>query len=438
MAQVLLELSVLVLLAIGNGVFAMSEIAVVSARPARLEQRAAEGSGAAGTALQLTQSPGPFLSTVQIGITLIGVLSGAFGGTTLGTKLAIFFQTIPVLEPYSRALGVTLIVLFTTYLSLIVGELAPKAIALSNPEKVAARIAPAMQWLATLASPIVAFLDASTKAMLRLLGQESQQRPPVTEDEIKLLLRSGAEAGTFDQEEQVLVERVFRLADRRLGSVLTPRPEVVWLDLEGDDEENHQRMITSIHSRFPVGRGSLDDVVGVVQAKDLLALCLAGEPVDPERVMREAKFVPESMPALEVLEAFKEAKLHMALVMDEYGGLEGIVTTNDILDALVGELPEAGEEVDFEATQREDGSWLIDGMLPIEEFQDLFDIRSMPGESRAIYETVGGFVMMQMERVPRAGDRFEWSGYSFEVMDMDGLRVDKILLVPPEEEGESR
>ncbi len=247
-----------------------------------------------------------------------------------------------------------------------------------------------------------------------------------------MLLRRGAEAGTFEEEEQELIERVFRLADRRLGSVLTPRPEIVWLDLDGPMEENQQRMITSIHARFPVCRGSLDEVVGIVQAKDLLALCLAGEPLDLDRVMREAKFVPESMPALEVLEAFKEAKMHIALVMDEYGGLEGVVTTNDILDALVGELPEAGELIDFEAVERDDGSWLVDGMLPVEEFQDKFNIKDMPEQERGIYETLGGFVMMQMEKVPRAGDVFEWLGYRFEVVDMDGLRVDKVLVVPPE------
>lgn len=432
MGQALFELSILVLLAIGNGLFAMSEIAVVSARPARLEQRSHEGKPGAEQALQLTQSPGSFLSTVQIGITLIGVLSGAFGGTTLGTKLAAFIETIPILAPYSRAIGVTVIVLFTTYLSLIVGELAPKAIALSNPERIASSIARPMQRLSWLAGPIVDFLDISTQAVLRLLGQQSRERPPVTEDEIKVLLRRGAEAGTFEEEEQELIERVFRLADRRLGSVLTPRPDVVWLDLEAPEEENQQRMITSIHARFPVCRGDLDNVVGVVQAKDLLALCLAGEPLDLERVMREAKFVPESMPALEVLEAFKEAKMHIALVMDEYGGFEGLVTTNDILDALVGELPEAGEEVDFEAVERSDGSWLIDGMLPVEEFQDLFGIKGMPDEDRGIYETIGGFVMMHMERVPRAGDKFEWSEFTFEVLDMDGLRVDKILVTPPE------
>ena len=432
MADVLFDLSILILLAVGNGVFAMSEIAVVSARPARLEQRAQEGNEAANQALQLTQSPGSFLSTVQVGITLIGVLSGAFGGTTIGAKLAVFFQDIPLLAPYSQALGVTVIVIFTTYLSLIVGELAPKAIALSNPERIASTIAGPMQRLSWLAGPVVAFLDASTQAVLRILGQQSKERPPVTEDEIKVLLRRGAEAGTFDEEEQELIERVFRLADRRLGSVLTPRPEIVWLDLEGPMEENQQRMITSIHARFPVCRGSLDEVVGIVQAKDLLALCLAGEPLDLDRVMREAKFVPESMPALEVLEAFKEAKMHIALVMDEYGGLEGVVTTNDILDALVGELPEAGEQIDFEAVERDDGSWLVDGMLPVEEFQDKFNIKDMPEQERGIYETVGGFVMMQMEKVPRAGDVFEWLGYRFEVLDMDGLRVDKVLVVPPE------
>ncbi len=430
MSQVLFEVLILVLLSVANGVFAMSEIAVVSARPARLEQRAQEGQAGADVALELTQSPGPFLSTVQVGITLIGVLSGAFGGTTLGTKLSAVVEGIPSLAPYSQAIGVGIIVLSMTYLSLIIGELAPKRLALSDPERMASAIARPMKRLSWLAAPIVGLLDASTDAVMRLLGRADRDRPPVSEEEIKVLLRRGTEAGTFEREEQEMVERVFRLADRRLGSILTPRPDIVWLDQDGPKEENHRRMIASIHARFPVCEGNLDDVVGIVQAKDLLALALSGEPIELERVMRKPKFVPESMPALEVLEAFKEAKMHIALVMDEYGGLEGLVTTNDILDALVGELPEVGEEVEFEAFQREDGSWLIDGMYPIEEFKETFGLRRMPEEGRAIYETVGGFVMMWLERIPRTGDRFEWQGIQFEVVDMDGLRVDKILVEP--------
>lgn len=341
------------------------------------------------------------------------------------------------MAPYSQALGVGLIVVLMTYLSLIVGELAPKRLALSNPERMAAAIAGPMERLSWLASPIVGLLDASTDAVMRLIGRADQDRPPVSEEEIKVLLRRGTEAGTFEEEEQEVVERVFRLADRRLGSILTPRPDVVWLDQEGSEEENHRRIITSIHARFPVCRGSLDDVVGVVQAKDLLAMALSGDPIELDRVMREPKFVPESMPALEVLEAFKEARMHIALVMDEYGGLEGLVTTNDILDALVGELPEAGEDAEFEAFQREDGTWLIDGMFPIEEFKEVFGLRRMPKEGRAIYETVGGFVMMWLERIPRSGDRFEWRALEIEVVDMDGLRVDKVLVTPLERPGEA-
>lgn len=431
MGELAIDVGILVLLAAANGVFAMAEIAMVSARPARLEQRAQEGNPGASTALELTQSPGSFLSTVQVGITLIGILSGAIGGTTIGTRLARILETVPVLAPYSQALGVGTVVVLVTYLSLIVGELAPKRLALSDPERLAALVSRPMQRLAQLVSPIVLLLDASTNAVVRLLGVSEQGRPPVSEEEIKVLLRRGAEAGTFEQEEQELVERVFRLADRRLGSILTPRPEIVWLDLEGPDEENYQRMIASIHARFPVCRGSLDDVVGVVQSKDLLALALSGEPIALERVMKQAKFVPESMPALEVLEAFKEAKMHIALVMDEYGGLEGLVTTNDILDALVGELPEAGEQLEFEAYQRDDGSWLIDGLYPIEELKELFDLPSLPGEGRGMFETVGGFVMSCLERIPRTGDRFDCAGLSFEVVDMDGLRVDKVLVLPP-------
>lgn len=436
MVEILQDVLLLVILAIGNGVFAMSEIAVVSARTARLEQQAEKGQPGSQAALELATEPGPFLSTVQVGITLVGILSGAIGATTLGIKLGDELAGFPILEPYSEVLGVGLIVVSMTYLSLIVGELVPKRIALSNPEGISATIARPMQVLARITRPIVAFLSISTDAVASLLGVKDDQRPPVTEDEIRVLLRRGQEIGIVEEKERTVIDRAFQLTDRRVGSILTPRPEIVWLDLEESAEQTKQRIIDSVHTRFPVCRAGLDHVAGIVTAKELLAQELRGEPIDLQALMKPAKFVPESMPAFDVLEAFEEGGMHIALVMDEYGGLEGLVTTNDILDALVGDVP-SPEDRSYEVQRREDGTWLIDGMLPVQELRDMFIMQRFPGEGRALFETVGGFVMNHLERIPQAGDHFEWRGYGFEVVDMDGLRVDKILLTPPGDEGTS-
>lgn len=433
-SEIILGVLLLVLLAIANGAFAMSEIAVVSARTARLEQHAGEGRPGSQAALDLALSPGPFLSTVQIGITLVGILAGAIGATTLGIRLGDMLAGIPFLAPYSQALGMGLIVVMISYLSLIIGELVPKRIALSNPEAVSEAVARPMQILALVTRPIVAILDRSTDAVVRLLGVAGASRPPVTEDEIRVLLRRGLEVGTVQEQERQVIDRAFQLTDRRVGSILTPRPEIVWLDLNAPAGEIQERIISSVHTLFPVCRGGLDDVVGVVMAKDLLAQALKGGAIDLQAVMQPPNFVPETMPAFDVLQAFEEAGMHFALVMDEYGGLEGLVTTNDILDALVGDVP-GPEDQPYEVKQRADGTWLVDGMLPVQEFRDLFNLRRFPGEERALFETVGGFVMNHLERIPRTGDRFEWSGYGFEVVDMDGLRVDKVLITPPNHEG---
>lgn len=433
MGEIIQDVLLLVMLAIANGVFAMSEISVVSARTARLEQQADQGQAGSQAALDLASNPGQFLSTVQIGITLVGILSGAFGATTLGLKLGDELARFPVLAPYSEALGIGLIVVSMTYLSLIVGELVPKRIALSNPERISAAIARPMQMLARITRPVVALLSSSTDAVASLLGVEDHERPPVTEDEIRILLRRGQEVGIVEEVERAVIDRAFRLTDRRVGSILTPRPDIVWLDLEESAEQTKQRILDSVHTRFPVCRGGLDDVAGIVMAKDLLAQILRGEATDLQALMKPPKFVPESMPAFDVLEAFEEGGMHIALVMDEYGGLEGLVTTNDILDALVGDVP-SPEDQPYQVQRRYDGTWLIDGMLPVQELRDMFNMQRFPGENRALFETIGGFVMNHLERIPQAGDSFEWGGYGFEVVDMDGLRVDKILLRPPGEE----
>jgi putative hemolysin len=413
-----------------NGVFAMSEIAVVSARKTRLEQWANEGDGKARAALELATAPNQFLATIQIGITLVGILAGVFGGATIARAIAVGLDEIPMLTPYSRPVSLAIVVLIITFLSLIVGELVPKRLALNSPERIASTMATPMRALARLASPVVYVLELSTDAILRVLGMRAVVEPPVTEEEIRALIAQGTQAGMFEEAEQEMVERVFRLGDRRVSAVMTPRTEIVWVDNEASLEEIQQTIAQSTHSRILVAQGSLDDVLGVVHAKELLLPLLRGEPLDLAAILRQPLYVPESMRALEVLELFKQSATHIALVIDEYGGVQGLVTPSDILEAIVGDLPEPGEQVDPLAVQREDGSWLLDGMLSIDDFKELFHLGRLPDEDQGVYQTLAGFVIMQLGRIPVVSDHFEWGGLRIEVVDMDGNRVDKILAHP--------
>jgi putative hemolysin len=430
MPPVMLEALVVLLLIIINGLFAMSEIAVVSARKTRLRQWAEEGNPKARAALELANNPNQFLATIQIGITLIGILAGAFGGATIARELDAILSNIPWLAPYSHPVSLALVVLSITYLSLIVGELVPKRLALNNPERVAMAIAAPMQALSRVAYPAVHLLGLSTEFLLRALGMKPSTEPPVTEEEIRALIEQGTQAGMFEEAEQEMVERVFRLGDRRVSGVMTPRTEIIWLDRAASAQEIRHTITESVHSRFLVADGSLDNVLGVVHAKDLLAHILGEQVVDLDATLQQPLYVPESMRALKVLELFKQSGTHIALVIDEYGGIQGLVTPSDILEAIVGDLPEAGEQVDPLAVQREDGSWLLDGMLPVDEFKDLFDLGELPGEDQGIYQTLAGFVIMQLGRIPAAADYFEWEGLKIEVMDMDGNRIDKVLVTP--------
>jgi putative hemolysin len=427
------EVLVVFLLIIINGIFAMSEIAVVSARKTRLQQWAEEGNAKARAALELANNPNQFLATIQIGITLVGILAGAFGGATIAEELAAILNNISWLAPYSEPLSLALVVLVITYLSLVVGELVPKRLALNNPERLATAIATPMQLLSRVAYPAVHLLGLSTELLLRTLGVKPSTEPPVTEEEIRALIEQGTQAGMIEEAEQEMVERVFRLGDRRVSAVMTPRTEIVWLDREASAEEIRHTITTSAHSRFLVADGSLDNVLGVVHAKDLLAHILGEQTVDLTATLQQPLYVPESMRALKVLELFKQSGTHIALVIDEYGGIQGLVTPSDILEAIVGDLPEAGEQLEPLAVQREDGSWLLDGMLPVDEFKDLFDLVELPGEDQGIYQTLAGFVIMQLGRIPVVSDHFEWEGLKIEVVDMDGNRVDKVLITPTRE-----
>ena len=430
MPSVMLEGIVVVLLILVNGIFALSEIAVVSARKTRLRQWAEEGNAKARAALELANNPNQFLATIQIGITLIGILAGAFGGATIARELAVILSDITWLAPYGHPLSLALVVLVITYLSLIVGELVPKRLALNNPERLAMVIAAPMQVLSRVAYPAVHLLGLSTEFLLRALGMKPSTEPPVTEEEIRALIEQGTQAGMFEEAEQEMVERVFRLGDRRVSAVMTPRTEIVWLNREASAQEIRRTITESVHSRFLVADGSLDNVLGVVHAKDLLAHMLGEQVVNLEATLQQPLYVPESMRALKVLELFKQSGTHIALVIDEYGGIQGLVTPSDILEAIVGDLPEAGEEVEPLAVQRADGSWLLDGMLPVDEFKDLLDLGELPGEDQGIYQTLAGFVIMQLGRIPVAADYFVWEGFKIEVVDMDGNRVDKVLVTP--------
>lgn len=433
MSSIFFEILLILLLVIANGIFVMSELAIVSARKVRLQQLANQGDSKARVALELANAPNQFLASVQIGITLLAIFSGAFAESTIATRLAPLLRFVPTLAAYSEALASIIAVLIIAYLTLIIGELVPKRLALNYPERIASIVAVPMRMLATFASPIVYLLSASTDLVVRLTGLRPSTEPQVTEEEIRVLIEQGTEAGTFEEAEQDMVERVFRLGDRPVNALMTPRPDIVWLDLDDTAEENRRKMLDSCHSRFPVCQGGLDNVLGVMHVTDLLARSLSGQQLDLTISLRQPVFVPESTRGLKILELFKQTGIHLALVVDEYGVIQGLVTLNDIMVEIVGDVPSAGDSEEPQAVQREDGSWLLDGMLPVDEFFEIFDIDDIPKEHRGSYQTLGGFVITHLGRIPSATDNFEWEGtLRFEVMDMDGNRVDKVLVMPIE------
>src|SRR6266508_234518 len=407
------------ILLIVNAILIAAETALLSSRKARLQNDLNKGDERAGIALKLTENPNQFLSVTQIGITTIDLLLGALTGSTLGILIDAQLSRYPALEPYSAVIGLLVGVLPITYLSLVLGDLVPKRLALRDPEGVSATFARTMMVFTRLFSPFVKFLSFSTESMLRIMGVKVSQEPPVTEEEIQLLIDQGTQAGVFEEAEQDMVEGVFSLGDRRVYSLMTPRPDIVWLDIDDSIEEIRQKIEGCNLSRFPVRQGSLDAIVGIVKARDLLVRSLNGEPIILKDLLKPAFFVPETMFASKALEILKEKGTDILLVIDEFGALQGLLTINDILEEIVGEM-----EIDEpQATQRQDGSWLLDGLLEIDEFKEIFDMPVLPHENE--YETLSGFVMMSLGRVPQSADHFEWHGLKFEVVDMDGRRVDK-------------
>jgi putative hemolysin len=415
-----IRILIIILLILVSGFFAMSEAAIFAARKSRLQHRANEGDLRALRALELSGKPNRFLPTVTIGITLVGILTGAIGGAPIADALAAQLDKIPALIPYSHSLSLTLVVILLTFVTMLLGELVPKRIALYNAEKIASGIAGFMSFVAAVLSPVVWLLGKSTDVMLHVLRIKHTDELPVTEEELLVQLNEGTQAGVFEEAEQDMVEGVFSLSDQRVNALMTPRNEIIWLDVNDTVAEIRRKVKDCPFSRFPVGDDSLDNVVGVVKAKDLLLADLKnGRQL--KDIAHPPLYVPETAFGSRALEILKEAKREMVLVVDEFGVVQGLLTLADILEEIVGAF-EGGPQ----ATQRQDGSWLLDGMLPNDEFKEIFNLRRLPDEEE--FETLGGFVMLHLGRIPQAADLFEWNGLRFEVMDMDGKRVDKILV----------
>lgn len=426
----MLGLFVLILLILINGIFSMSEIAVVSARKSRLRLRAEDGDQRAQWALGLANNPESFLATVQVGITLVAILMGAVGSTRIAAGLAPYLEGLPVIGAYSEFVAGVTAVILVTYLSLVLGELVPKQIGLYRAEGIASAIAPFMIGLTRITYPIVRFLSVSTKLILNLLRIRPSTEPEVTEDEIQLMMEQAKEIGVVDPIEEEIVEQLFRVGDLRVNDLMVDRRDILWLDTHDRPEVIREKLSRNVHSRYPVARGNLDHIIGMVFVKDLVVQTLGSDEPDLELILKPALFVPSGLPVYQVLERFKEMQTQIAFVTDEHGGVEGLVTFIDLLEAIVGDVPEMGDPADPTAVRRPDGSWLIDGKLPVEAFKQLFEIDELPEEEANYYQTIGGFVMSYLGRVPQSGDQFTWNGFTIEVVDMDWRRVDKLLVTP--------
>ncbi len=427
MAMVWIEIGVLLLLVLINGLFSMSELAIVASRKTRLKQQAAEGHRGSAIALDFVENPDRFLPTVQIGITLVGVFTGAFGGVTLAAILDDWLERFDPIAPYSEIIAISFVVLTITYVTLVLGELVPKRIALSRPEHIAALVSGPLLTLSRMTRPVVKLLGGSTEFIVRLLGIHAHAEPPVTEEEVAALIKQGAETGVFEASEHDIVRRVFRLGDRCAGELMTPRPEVIWIDVADPPAEIQSKIAASPHSRFPVCEGSLDHVLGIVQVKDLLVQGFRGHDFDLRGILIMPLFLYEGTPGFRVLELFKSTGIHTGIVLDEYGSVEGIVTMNDILEALVGVLPGEGEAEEPMVVTRQDGSWLVDGRTPLDELAEQLQLPNFP---EGDYHTIAGFLIDQLGRIPSTSDTVAWSGFSYEVVDMDHHRIDKVLISP--------
>jgi len=424
-AQVLLLFALILI----NGLFAMSEIALVTARRARLQALVEQGDTGAAAALALNDHPTRFLSTIQVGITSIGILSGIVGEAALAEPLGNWLVEMGAEPGLAKFGALALVVVVVTYFSIVLGELVPKRLGQISAEGVARRVARPIGWLAMAAKPFVRLLSASTDVLLRLIGARTDSANAVTEEEIHALIQEGSDTGVIDEQERAMVRNVFRLDDRQIASLMTPRSEIVYLDLENDLTDNLKRVLEVEHSRFPVCRDGLRDVVGVASARRLLQQAIRGEVLDLERAVEPVVYVPESLTGMELLENFRASAGHMALVVDEYGEIQGLVTSQDLFEAIAGEFKPQRSE-DAWAVQRADGSWLLDGLIPIPELKDRLDFGAAPEEELGRYNTLAGMVMLLLGRVPTTGDIVQWQGWRFEIVDMDNHRIDKVLAMP--------
>jgi putative hemolysin len=406
----------------------MAELAIVSSRRVRLQEMAKAGKRGAAAALSLIDDPVGFLSTVQVGITLVGIVAGAYSAATFAGPFGEILKNIPAIAVYAEEIAFAVVVVAVTYFSLVIGELVPKRIALNHAETIAAAVAPLMRLLAKVGAPFVWFLRRSTHAVMALLRLKPAPESAVTEEEVKALIAEGASSGVFQPAERELIEGVLRMGDRAVRSIMVPRTAVVWLDVEDTQEEIYAAIAESGHSRYPVARGDIEDVIGVAHTKDLLEQQRKTGTIDLIAAAREAPYVVDRMPVLRLLERFKSSSVHMAFVVDEHGSFEGIVTPTDILTTIAGDLPQSEEEAEPEAVQREDGSWLIDGLMAVDAAERTLGIEGMAEEGD--FNTVAGFVLHELGHLPVAGENFEWHGWRFEVVDLDGRRIDKILAGP--------
>ena len=422
------DLFILGLLLAANGLFAMAEIAIVSARKARLRQLADEGDAGARAALDLSSQPTRFLSTVQVGITLCGVLAGAFGASTIAGKVAAWLGQFPALAPWANSIAFGVVVGLITFFSLIVGELVPKRIALSNPERIARLVAGPLQGLSRAVSPIIDFLSAATDLLLKPFGLTRRRETPVTDEEVNILVEQGWKAGAFHKAEKEMIEGVLRLDQLHVTAIMTPRPKIVFLNIDDAEDVSWRKIVASGHSHFPVYQDNRDQVLGMVAVKALWAHSAIGIQTSLKNLLTPPLVVPETMNCVQLLESFKKSGRHTALIADEFGSIQGMVTLIDVLEAIVGDLPAQGQRDQPQAKKREDGSWLIDATLAINDLKTILQVDELPQEAEADYQTLGGLVMTRFGRIPVAGDHFEWDGWRFEVTDMDRHRVDKVVV----------
>jgi len=431
MSGITLEIIFLLVLLLANGVFAMAEIALVASRKAKLKTLAEEGHNGARLAHELALSPGRFLSTVQVGITLVGTLAGAFGGARLADHLTPLIKNTGISQSVAESISLFLVVAIITYFSVIIGELVPKRLALINPERIASALARPMNALANSFSPVVNLLNRSSDFLMALLGVRKTKESAVSEEEVRVLIDEGLSAGVFKKAEKDMVEGVFELDEQTAGDLMTPRARMIWLSLDDTDDENWRKIAGSGHSHFPVYQETRDNVIGMVSVKSLWAnLSLAGR-VELRALVTPPLYVPTAMPAGKLIESFKKSGKHIALVVDEFGGLQGLVTLNDVMMAIVGNLPEREQRNDPKAMLRQDGTWLIDAMLDIDETKSSLGIEEdLPGEDINRFSTLGGFILHRLGHIPREGEKFLWEGFEFEILDMDRQRIDKVLVTP--------